>query len=80
MIFSMLIISIKFQYSDIEGKNAIYNIYTGFMLTFLSSMFTGIGFVAGISIFVFIKKKLKNEKFCLFVSGFFYGEGRYNRN
>lgn len=75
IIFSLLIISIKFKFSDIVNKNPLYHIYTGFMFTVLNSIFTGMGFVAGVSIFIFIKKKLKNERFSLFVSELDYGKG-----
>ena len=78
MIFSLLIISIKFEFSDVANKNPVYNIYLGFMFTVLNSLFTGMGFIAGISIFIFIKKKLKNEKFCLCYSRFFNGKSGYN--
>ena len=74
MVFSLLIISIKFEFSEIINSNPIYHIYIGFVLTLLNSLFTGIGFIAGISIFTFIKKKLKNEKFFLFVGRVFYGK------
>ena len=79
MVFSLLIISIKFQFSQLVNSDPVYHIYIGFMFTLLNSLFTGIGFIAGISIFTFIKKKLKNEKFCLFVSWLFYGEVGYYR-